>query len=118
MKKKLDCYLFTHRRRWGFTQKELSHLLGCRSASVVSRLERAERKPSLTAAFGCEIIFGVSAGELFPALFDSAEEEVLTRAYDLYERLQGNRSRATRTKLDILEAAFTRARARGNRKDI
>ena len=117
MKKKLDCYLRPYRRRWGFTQKELAYLFGSKS-STVSRLENRQRQPSLMVAFACLIIFGTSPIELFPGLFAEIEEDVMTRAYDLYERLQGNSSKAARIKLDFLEEAFTRAKARGHNSNV
>jgi transcriptional regulator with XRE-family HTH domain len=118
MKKKLDCYLVSYRRRWGFTQPELSFLLGHRSASVVSRLELGLRQPSLETAFAFEVIFGVPAAELFPSLFDSTEEEVLTRAYDLYERFQDDPSKVARLKFQILKEAFERAKARDSHNGV
>jgi transcriptional regulator with XRE-family HTH domain len=118
MKKKLNCYLMSHRRRCGFTQPELAKLLGCNSASVVLRFEKGKRHPDLATAFACEVLFGISAVELFPALFERIEDEALTRAYDLYHRLQGERSKAIRLKLDSLEAAFDRHSKRIKQKEV
>lgn len=114
MKKRLRCYLRPQRRRWGFTQKELAFIIGAKSRTIVSRLEHGSRRPSLGAAFALSIVFGADAAEHFPALFAEVEQGVLARAYDLYEQLQGDRSKATRMKLDFLEKLFARAKRRGD----
>ena len=114
MKKRLDRYLRPQRRRFGFTQKELAFIIGAKSGTAVSRLEHGRRRPSLAAALALYILFGTDLVEFFPALFAEVEHGVLARAYDLYERLQGNRSKAARMKLDFLEEVFARAKRRSN----
>lgn len=114
MDKKLRYYLRPQRRRWGFTQKELAFIIGAKSRTVVSRLEHGKRPPSLETAFALHIVFGTDAAEFFPVLFAEVEHDVLARAYDLYERLQGNRSKAARMKLDFLEEMFARAKRRSD----
>jgi transcriptional regulator with XRE-family HTH domain len=114
MEKRLRCYLRPQRRRWGFTQKELAFIIGAKSRTIVSRLEHGNRRPSLAAAFALHIVFGTDAADLFPALFAEVEHGVLARAYDLYEQLQGDRSKATRMKLDFLEKLFARPKRKGD----
>ena len=118
MKKGLGCYVRPYRRRWGLTQKELAYLIGAKSRSSISRIERQKREPTLTAAFIFHIVFGTQPDELFPALFAEVEDGVMARAYELYEQLQGNPSKATRVKLDLLEDMFARAQRRGKNKKI
>ena len=113
MDKRLRCYLRPQRRRWGFTQKELAFIIGAKSRSIVSRLEQGKRRPSLAAAFALSIVFGADAAEHFPALYAEIEQGVLARAYDLYEQLQGDRSKTTRMKLDFLEKLFARTKRKG-----
>lgn len=108
MQKKLDCYLRPYRRRWGLTQDELSQLLGCKTGAVVSRLERHGRPPSLHIAYAFEILFGTAPSELFPGLHAKVKNDVIARARDMYEELQGDASRATRIKLDFFEEVFNR----------
>jgi len=112
MSNKLTTYLRSYRRRWALTQDELGALLGYETGSIISALERGTREPSLKAAHGLEIIFGTAPAELFPRLHASAERDVLARARDLYERMQGTSSNALRTKLEFLEDVFARAEAR------
>jgi len=116
--KRLDCYLHTHRRQWGLTQEELAFLLGSKSASVISRLERREHDPSLKAAFACQVIFGVAPDELFPKLYVEVEDAVMRRAHELHERLQGTPSKTTRAKLELLEDALRRASERAEEPDV
>lgn len=112
MSNKRIIYLRSYRRRWALTQQELGALLGYETGSIISAMERGSREPSLKAAHGLEIIFGTAPVELFPHLHTLAERDVLARARDLYENLQGSSSNAIRTKLDFLEDLFARADAR------
>ena len=113
-KKKLRSHLSAYRRRWGLTQLELAHILGLRGNACISRFEDGAAEPPLPVAFGLHVLFGEHPHELFPANFEKVEEEVLTRAYELYERLQGSRSRLIKAKLDFLEEVFERAKRRRN----
>lgn len=110
--KRLDCYVYTHRRRWGLTQPELAFLLGWKSGSTISLLEKRGREPKLTCVAALDLIFGTEKDDLFPKLFLAAEDEVAARMNDLYERLQGDPSRKTKEKLELLEQAMERVRAR------
>jgi transcriptional regulator with XRE-family HTH domain len=116
MKKKLDCYLRSYRRRWGLTQDELAVLLGCKTGAVISRLERHSRQPSLEAAYALEVLFGTAPIELFPGLHAKVKKNVIARARELYDELQGDPSKVTRLKLDFFEEVF--ARAHPQRKKI
>lgn len=112
MEPALKSYLRSHRLRWGFTQAELAFLLGIKSRTVVSRIERHDRRPALTVALAAEVLFGQAQLELFPGLYTEVEEAVMRRVYELYEQLQGAASDATKTKLDFLEDVLARAVAR------
>jgi DNA-binding XRE family transcriptional regulator len=113
MKKRLHSYIRPYRVRWGFTQQELAFMIGVKRRKYISHLEASRRNPKLTVAFALHVVFGTRAMELFPGLFAEVEEAVITRAYELYERLQGNPSKTTRAKLDYLEEMFARARKKG-----
>jgi len=118
MKKRLGCYLRLERLKSGLTESELANLTGRASGSIISRLEAQQRQPSLAECFGFEVLFGRSAKELFPTLFDTVEEEVMRRAYELYERLQGDPSKTVRDKLATFEGAFQRWKTRSNANDV
>lgn len=112
MKSKLTCYVRPNRRRWGLSQEQLAMLLGAKTGAAISRIEHGERRPTLTVALGCQVLFGVSPPELFPGAFSEIEENVISRAYELYEKVQGSASNANRLKLDLFEQAFARATER------
>ena len=114
MQNRLNRYLRPQRRRWGFSQKELAFIIGNKSGTAVSRLEQGRRPPSLAAAFALHILFGADPVEIFPSLFAEIERGVLARAYDLYDQLQGDRSKTARMKLDFLEKVFARAKRRAD----
>src|SRR6516164_5656775 len=101
-------YLRPLRRNWGFTQGELAFLLGFKTGKAVSRIEALKQVPTLTAALSCTVIFNIPPVKLFPGLLSDAEQSVLTRARQLYDELQGESSKATRIKLDFLEALLSR----------
>jgi len=112
MEPRLKSYLRSYRLRWGLTQAELAYLVGLKSGSVVSRIERLKRQPGLMVALACQVIFGTPPLELFPGIFSEIEAAVMRRAYALYENLQGTTSRAAKTKLNLLEDILARATAR------
>lgn len=55
-------------------------LLGSGGGAQVSRFERLARHPNLEIAFACQAIFGVSAHEIFPGIYQKVEQEVIARA--------------------------------------
>jgi len=102
-RRKLPSYLRTHRRRVGFTQKELAFLLGCQKGSKVSRYERLIRFPSLKTALAYEAIFGTSMQELFAGIYEEIEQEVRKRAEVLFQKLYTEKpDPVTARKLDHL----------------
>ena len=111
MTKKLNCYLRPYRRRWGLTQQELATIIvGAKSRTLISRLENGACQPSLATAFALQLVFGVQADELFPAQLEEVKDEVVARAYELFDQLQGNSSKANKLKLDFLEDMFARTK--------
>ena len=109
MHRKLATYIRTHRRRWGFTQKELAYLLGIKSGTQVSRYERLQREPQLRVALACEVIFGSCPRSLFPQLFSLVEEDVMQRASQLQQSLEGSMSKVAARKRALLNDMLRRA---------
>jgi transcriptional regulator with XRE-family HTH domain len=105
-------YLRSYRLRWGLSQGELATLLGWKGAEVVSRLEKKQRPPSLKLVIACFILFGASAAELFPDISASIEMDVMARVWEMYEKIQGDPSKKTKVKIELLEAAIARAEQR------
>ena len=83
-------------------------MIGTDSPTTISRLEQLKRLPSSTVAFACLVVFDTTALDIFPGLFHEIKREVLERARELYEELQGDNSVATRVKLDFLESVLAR----------
>jgi len=113
MERPLKVYLRTFRRRRGLTQKELAFLIGVKSGTHVSRVEKLKRLPNLAATLACLFVFDTAPFDIFPGLFAEVRQSVLERVNELYEELQGDPSPTTRAKLDFLESVL----ARGERKD-
>src|SRR6266567_1605762 len=105
-------YLRLYRRRWGLSQGELAELLGWSNKALISRVEKKQRPPSLELVMGCFILFGTPAAEMFPDIAARVETEVMARIWDLYERIQGDPSRETKAKIELLEDAIGRAERR------
>ena len=118
MERRLDNYLRTYRLRWGLTQPELARLLGIKSASHISRLERGKRQPTAAVIIACIVIFGGQAAELFPAIFAVIEEDVIRRAYEFYLDLQGKPGKTVRLKLDFIQALLNRAPAQPDEQPV
>jgi len=62
--------LVLYRRRMGFSQKQVSHLLGQCDSSMVSHYEHSRAMPPLAVALSLEIIYRVPVAFLFPSLYD------------------------------------------------
>lgn len=88
---RLPNYLRAHRKRAGFSQREIAQLLGSSSSAKVSHYERFLREPTLKNALVCEIIFDTPVRELFAGAFEQAEKEVRQRARLLALRLKRRR---------------------------
>jgi transcriptional regulator with XRE-family HTH domain len=102
-------YLRSYRLRWGLSQGELANLLGCKTAGVISRIEKKLRSPTLKIVIGCFVLFGTPAAEVFPDISGTVEADVMERVWELYEKVQGDPSRKTKTKIELLESVIERA---------
>lgn len=106
----LTCYLRIHRKRLGLTQNEFAMLAGCNSEANVCRFERLTRKPDLETAFACQVLFDVSAHEVFPGIYAAVEQAVLERAHLFAASLSADEPAPYRDhKLKALEAVLSRA---------
>jgi transcriptional regulator with XRE-family HTH domain len=109
---KLGNYLRARRRQWQLSQKELAFLLGYKNESIVSRLERHERRLTFGTSRACNIIFGTGIEEIFPALSNEADEQLLHKMQELRGTLEQRLpSKRTEVKLRLLEAAIARLAA-------
>lgn len=96
----IACRLRTLRQRCGFTQAELSEILGFLTEIPVSRHERSVTVPNLLTALGYEIIFRRPASELFPGLYHTVEVGIEARLEALEQELH-QRTAKGRTAAEI-----------------
>jgi transcriptional regulator with XRE-family HTH domain len=108
-------YVRPLRRRWGFTQKEIAFLIGGKSGTAISRIERGKRTPNVAAALALLIVFDTTPQDSFPGLFSKILEDVHGRVVELYEELQGDASTVTRMKLNFLESVMARLESTSTR---
>lgn len=111
---KLENYLRTFRKTRGFTQREVAFLLGGHSAAKVSRYEHSRRVPTLETIFAYEIIFGISAKELFAGIQERAGRRARHRVRLLARRLE----RQTKNPALARKVDFLRMLADGGADDL
>lgn len=102
----------------GLTQKDLLALLPTTGRNRVSTTERAVHPPNGGEILAYEVIFGLSAYELFPKHFAEAEEAVVDRAYALHQSLERKTDATSAKKRASLEAILARAVDRRQHKDL
>jgi transcriptional regulator with XRE-family HTH domain len=105
-------YLRSYRLRWSLSQSELASLLGWERSEIISRIEKKKRYPTLRLVMACFILFGTPAAELFPDIAASVETDVMGRIWEFYQKIQGDSSKKTRVKIELLEDAIERAKQR------
>lgn len=103
------CYLRTHRRQWGFTQRELARLIGRGGPERVSDVERTKARPNAAEILAYSVLFGVPPGDIFPALYEGVEERLIEAAYSLDEELKDDPAERTRRVRKLLRQALARA---------
>lgn len=108
MAHKFDCRLRHVRRKWGLSQRELAELLEL-SRQYVSAIERSERSPSREVVIACQVVFDEHLKDLFPRLWDEAEDGAVRGLYVLRQKLAADRSGTANRKLQLVNAALGRA---------
>lgn len=106
------CYLRTHRRNWGLTQKELARLVGTASSVQISRYENGKRAPRIEVALACQVIFGVPPSIMFPDTFALVEDEVMRNIYRSDQALSNTTSLSGLRKRELFDFALKRALSR------
>lgn len=89
MESRVPNYLRTHRRRWCLRQRELAFLVDLTGATAISRYERTERTPPIELLIAFEVVFGCHGSDLFPALYEDITEQVMRRAKQMFDELEG-----------------------------
>lgn len=85
-------------------------LVGLKSREPISRVERFLSEPSLKFALACEVIFGVSARELFPGLFDELSDDVLNECEILHDAISNKTGSDAVEKRKLLKLLLKRSK--------
>jgi hypothetical protein len=104
-------YLGAHRKRWALSKQELAHLIGYRARDPVTRCETSQRDPTIRLVLGCEVVFGLQARAIFPALYARIEDIVMERAAALDASLWGQEDPAAERKRELLKQMVERAQS-------
>ena len=108
-KKRPDCRLRHYRRYWGLSQEELAPLLGFKSHQHVSRLEKAERTPTMESALACQVLFDVAPAAMFPHAYDAVEDWAAREILKRHEALSDTTSPKELRKRQLYDLAMERA---------
>ena len=109
------CYLRTHRRKWGLSQKDLARLIGTIGCAQLSRYENNKRAPKVEVALACQVIFGVIPSIMFLDTYASVEEEVMRNMARMDEALENTTSLTGLRKRELFSLALGRAIAKHRR---
>ncbi len=104
-------YLASHRKNWALDKEELGLLIGYRTGKPIYRCEIALAEPSLKLVLGCEVVFGVQARHLFPAIYAQAEDAIMARAAVLDVRLRDEENLGAARKRELLRQMVERAQS-------
>lgn len=82
------CFLRSHRKRSGLSQKELALLIGYPNEGSVSRHERLYCVPPFHIALAYEAVFRISVSGLFPGAYSEISEGIDTRIEEWESQLR------------------------------
>ena len=114
MKKKKHptvCYLRTHRRVWGLTQREAAQLLGLPGPGSISRMEhhKCKRGPSYETALACQVLFGFEPRDMYPTVHRLVEDKVIRACYHMHRGMEKATKLSDLRKRELCELALKRA---------
>jgi transcriptional regulator with XRE-family HTH domain len=82
----LPNYLRANRKRLALSQGDVAFLLGKQIGAKISRYENFAQIPSLENALAFEIIYKLSASEIFGGLYAQMEKDIAARAKLLIDK--------------------------------
>jgi len=91
------------------TQPELASLIGLRSASHISRIERGKYVPKVELALAFQVIFGIPPSTMFPNIYTLVEEEVIRNIYKYHLALGKTNTLSGLRKRQMCELVLKRA---------
>ncbi|HZS56798.1 MAG TPA: helix-turn-helix transcriptional regulator [Bryobacteraceae bacterium] len=118
MEPRLKIYMRANRLKWGITQAELAYLLGLKTGSVVSRIERVKRQPGVMVVLACQVIFGTMPIELLPGHFSDIEDAVMRRVHEMDKKFKSKSSPKNKAKQLLLKDIVERAASRHDPKGL
>jgi transcriptional regulator with XRE-family HTH domain len=98
----LDNYIEMHRKRFGLSQEDLSHLISSEKGSTISRYEQGLRFPNLESLLALEVVLGQPIAELYAGIKERVEDEVAKKAEDLLLKLGDAPTKELALKLELL----------------
>jgi transcriptional regulator with XRE-family HTH domain len=110
MPRLLPSYLHTLRKQSGLSQPEMAALFDV-TGSAMSRFENLSRHPTIELLIGAEVIFGQTAKDVFPAIYQDIERDIVERARALRDDLKSRTDPASQKKLRLLSELIKRANA-------
>jgi transcriptional regulator with XRE-family HTH domain len=110
MPRLLPSYLHTLRKQSGLSQPEMAALFDV-TGSAMSRFENLSRHPTIELLIGAEVIFGQTAKDVFPALYQDIERDIIERARALRDDLKSKTDPGSRKKFRLLNELIKRANA-------
>ena len=102
-------YIRRERRKWGLTQREVARLIGVTSSAHVSALERGITRPSAEVLLALQMLFGMTAAQLFPQVVQRAQAKVMTEAAAMLDDPIPTMSLRTQRKHTLLRQIPSRA---------
>ena len=102
-------YLRRERRKWGLTQAELAQLVGIKSRTQVSLLERGRATPTAEQLLAFQFLFGMTTAQLFPQLAVNSQNIVIREAPAMIDRDGTNTSLRAQRKNTLLRQTISRA---------
>lgn len=99
------------RRSYGFTQEELSELMGLKDRSELSRIERGERPLRLEQLIRLKIIFDASLKDIAPKIWMRALNGLWEGTQTVIDVCSDKKSSGAREKCSFLKSAQERVEA-------
>ena len=105
------------RRGHALKQKELCSLLGIKSTTHISRIERGARSPSLEIAIACEVLTGEPLNFLFGERYSEVELKTLVRVRKFLRRIEDVQTISAVRKKELLGDILVRAAERNHQPE-
>ena len=110
MPRLLPSYLHTLRKQSGLSQPEMAALFDV-TGSAMSRFENLSRHPTIELLIGAEVIFGQTAKDVFPAIYQDIERDIVEQARVLRDDLKSKTDPGSRKKSRLLNELIKHANA-------